>query len=284
MIKGLISPLDLRFALAVQKSAAQPLGKVLLDHSMITRGELRTILIRQNFLRVITGAVLFSTTFLSDSRAKADITDAAARISVAATNSQTNFTPVSAYPEFLGTAEKRSTNLSAFTKWTGMFARFEREIDNQDSQPTIRQWRQSLIGFRDLPLLSMAQHVNDLMNEHPYIRDSRNWGVNDYWETPVEFLTRGGDCEDFAIVKYLSLRALGVPEERMRVAIVQDTQKNIPHAVLALYADDGVYILDNQNKAVFNAGHQGRYRPIFSINRTAWWLHTTPDVTQMAAR
>ena len=114
--------------------------------------------------------------------------------------------------------------------------------------------------------------------------DNRNWGKSDYWETPVEFMTRGGDCEDFAIAKYISLRELGVSEDRMRLAIVQDTQKNIPHAVLALYTDDGgVVILDQQIKTVFDAGHQGRYRPIFSINRSAWWLYSLPQTVVASA-
>jgi predicted transglutaminase-like cysteine proteinase len=122
------------------------------------------------------------------------------------------------------------------------------------------------------------------MNEKPYILDNKNWGKSDYWGTPIEFMQRGGDCEDFAIAKYTALRALGVPEERLRIAIVQDTYKNIPHAVLAVYTEDGLFILDNQIKTLVSAESTGRYRPIFSINRTAWWLHNEPDTTRVASR
>jgi predicted transglutaminase-like cysteine proteinase len=141
-----------------------------------------------------------------------------------------------------------------------------------------------LENFQGLSLKQMADRVNDMMNERPYISDKRNWGQTDYWATPVEFMKRGGDCEDFAIAKYAALRTLGVPEERLRLAIVQDTQKNIPHAVLVVYTDQGAVLLDNQIKTLVDAERAGRYRPIYSINRQAWWLHSTPDSTRIASR
>ena len=67
------------------------------------------------------------------------------------------------------------------------------------------------------------------------------------------------------------------------MAIVQDTVKNIPHAVLVAYTDEGAYILDNQIKSLVDAERKGRYKPIFSINRQAWWLHKTPNRTVVAS-
>ena len=138
--------------------------------------------------------------------------------------------------------------------------------------------------MRGLPIDAQARRVNDLMNSVQYISDKRNWGRSDYWATPIEFLERGGDCEDFAIAKYAALRALGVPDSRMRVAIVKDTQKNIAHAVLIVYGEDGPLILDNQIKTVRADNSIRHYKPIYSINRTAWWLHTAPKATQVASR
>lgn len=132
-------------------------------------------------------------------------------------------------------------------------------------------------------LYNMAYGVNDLINRQTYITDNRNWGKSDYWATPVEFLTRGGDCEDFAIAKYTALRALGVPEERLRVAIVHDEIKDIPHAVLIVYTEKGAVMLDNQMDKPVKTSETSRYRPIFSINRTAWWLHTKPQNTVIAS-
>jgi len=145
--------------------------------------------------------------------------------------------------------------------------------------------RQKLTGLQGLPLDQMASKVNTMMNAKRYITDNRNYGKNDYWATPVEFMQRGGDCEDFAIAKYTALRALGVPENRLRIAIVQDLQKNIPHAILIVYTDGGPMILDNQIKTAISATRVSHYKPIFSINQDAWWLHTAPkgNVTRVAS-
>ena len=194
------------------------------------------------------------------------------------------FAPVNTYPALFGSEERASTNLEPFTKWTSMFDRFQASMSQPQSQKVMAAWKREIGSFKGLPLEQMAVRVNHFVNEQPYIVDSRNWGQSDYWETPVEFFERGGDCEDFAIAKYVSLRALGVPEDRLRVAIVHDLQKDMPHAVLILYTDHGALILDNQNERVENASNVTRYRPIFTINRNAWWLHTRPTSTVVASR
>ena len=81
------------------------------------------------------------------------------------------------------------------------------------------------------------------------------------------------------------MRALGVPENRLRIAIVQDLQKNVPHAVLIVYTDQGPMLLDNQIKSAVKVDRVSHYKPIFSINQDAWWLHTMPKngVTRVAS-
>jgi predicted transglutaminase-like cysteine proteinase len=284
VMTGLITPGQLRFALNQQKESKQPLGQIFRQHAMISRRQLAFVLGRQYMLRCVATTLFFMTasTSLSSKKAHADsLKDVPARISVSSISQE--FGKVAAYNGLFGTAEKRSTNLKPFTKWTGMFAKFDSQVNNPKNSVAIAEWKENLEAFKGLPLKSMADKVNDLMNQKPYILDNKNWGTSDYWATPVEFLSRGGDCEDFAISKYTALRMLGVPEERMRIAIVHDNEKNIPHAVLVVYTDDGNYILDNQIKRLVSADGPGRYRPIFSINRTAWWMHTTPGATVVAS-
>ena len=146
-------------------------------------------------------------------------------------------------------------------------------------------FKSQLETLRGLPASKMIAGVNDIVNRVPYINDSNIYGQSDYWATPVEFLKNGGDCEDFAITKYVALRALGVPEERMRILILQDMQKNIPHAILVVYTDNGPVLLDNQIKSVTSVDRVSHYKPIFSINRDGWWLHTKPkgSVTVVAS-
>ena len=282
VLRGVITPYELKSALAVQRTTQKPLGQVLVEEKNLSKYQLNLILGRQYFLRACAG-LIFMMSLSSASKAKAgSIKDVPAQIALAP-DMQSHFTKVSAYPALFESNEKRSGNLSAFTKWTGMFKRFEREIKSSSASRDLQTWRNELVSLKSDSLKTMADRVNRLVNETRYITDKRNWGTSDYWATPAEFLKRGGDCEDFAIAKYTALRMLGVPEERMRVAIVHDNVKNIPHAVLVVYGDRGTYILDNQNKRLVDGDRLGRYRPIFSINRTAWWLHTAPSTTTVVA-
>jgi predicted transglutaminase-like cysteine proteinase len=285
VLKGCISPEDLDYALASSKKSGRQLGHVLVDEYIVDAGVIRRTLIEQCMLRfMMTAMAIFisigSMGFAKQARA-GEIQDATARISLV----QESFHKASYYPALFGSTEKRSSSLKAFTKWTGMFERFNQSLNDQSANNEIAMFKRDLQDYSGLPLNKMAMKVNDLMNSKRYINDSVNYGASDYWATPVEFFRRGGDCEDFAIAKYTALRALGVPDNRMRIAIVHDQAKNIPHAILIVYTDAGALVLDNQIKSAMKAEKIKHYKPIFSINQDSWWLHTTPThgVTQIAS-
>ncbi len=209
------------------------------------------------------------------------IKDIPARIQISATQ---DFQKAAYYPSLLASKEKTSSDLKAFTKWQDMFKRFEAQLNQNRSQPQIQALKAQLTPLVGLSLDQKINKVNRIMNAKRYITDNKNWGTSDYWATPLEFMQRGGDCEDYAIAKYTALRMLGVNEDQMRIAIVQDTVKNIPHSVLVVYTDNGPKILDNQNKAVVSGTDYHRYRPIYSINRYAWWYHMTKGTRVASAR
>jgi predicted transglutaminase-like cysteine proteinase len=285
VLKGALTPRELRLALARQKEDGASLGHVLVRHKLLSRPALYRALAEQWTLRSLAAVASF-TIVLSCAGAKsaraASIRDIPPQISlVSAANAA--FAPVKAYPALFGTTEQSSGNLEPFTKWINMFSRFSAAMETPQGHEVAKNWKAELARYEGLPLRTMAEKVNSMINQETYIVDSRNWGQSDYWETPIEFFTKGGDCEDFAIAKYVSLRALGVPEERLRVAIVHDLKKDIPHAVLIVYTDSGALILDNQADQVRSSDMVTRYRPIFSINRQAWWLHTPPKTTVLAS-
>lgn len=285
VLKGHISSQDLKFALSRQKHEKASLGQVLIAHNFITPRQLQYALLKQRFLRLTTASILCFMSFgMSAKKVKADyVDDIPARISVVGTNGGLKLASLHSYPALFGSEEKRSTNLKAFTKWIEMFERFEKTMNMPASQKIIQNLQAELRPLQSSSIHDMAVGVNRMMNEKKYILDNKNWGKSDYWATPIEFLARGGDCEDFSIAKYFALRALGVPESHMRIAIVHDNQKNIPHAILIVYAENGPMILDNQIKQAVEASSVSHYRPIFSINREAWWLHTTPETTIVAS-
>lgn len=287
VLNGLLTPHELRHALVRQKTDNVQLGRLLLQQRMVSRRALYRILAQQWGLRCLAAAltitVSLSSMGIKPARAGSAIKDIPAQILTLASTANSAFRPVGAYPALFGSDEKRSYNLSAFTKWTGMFDRFESAMRTSHGQKAMQNWTNELRGLSGLPLEVMAERVNRMVNQVTYVEDSANWGKSDYWAHPIEFFARGGDCEDYAIAKYTALRALGVPEERLRIAIVHDKKKDIPHAVLIVYTDSGALLLDNQNQNVLNAGNYNRYRPIFSINRQAWWLHSQGGRTIMAS-
>lgn len=278
VIRGLLTPGELRRALSAHKTSGMPLGRVLVAQKAISRRDLYRTLGQQVTMRCFAAAlglfIAFGGAGLKSARA-GSIKDVPAQMSlVNAANPA--FSNISSYPSLFGSQERASSNIAPFTKWTSMFSRFEHAMSQPQGKKIVAGWQQDINSYKGLPLERMAEKVNSYINETKYILDNRNWGNSDYWATPIEFFQRGGDCEDFAIAKYVSLRALGVPEDRLRIAIVHDLEKDIPHAVLIVYTDSGAMVLDNQNERAEKASRVSRYRPIFTINRHAWWLHTKP--------
>lgn len=286
VLDGYLSPDELRYALSVSKNSGRKLGRVLVEEGLVDSVAIRQTLVEQFALRFMTTAAAVFISISSMGIAKqaraSSIKDVPSRMALTTNGGIQN---VAYYPKLFGSTEKKSSSLTAFTKWTGMFTRFDAALNTTQGQQSMETFRTQLEDLKGLPLNKMATRVNDIVNKVRYVPDSKNYGQNDYWATPVEFFAKGGDCEDFAIAKYTALRALGVPEDRLRVAIVQDMQKNIPHAILIVYTDQGAMILDNQIKTAVQAERVAHYKPIFSINRDAWWLHTKPtgNVTTVAS-
>lgn len=176
---------------------------------------------------------------------------------------------------------RRASDLGMFPKWTSVLARYEKAGDVPDNEcekskyrpcDAIRQWHKMLSSIRGKNFREQLSEINSWGNAHPYIVDQINWGVEDYWETPNEFMAVNGDCEDYAIAKYYSLRALGVSREKLRIIVLQDFNLGgIIHAVLGVYDGEELLILDNQIRQVMPAAKIYHYRPIYAVNEAEWW-------------
>lgn len=181
---------------------------------------------------------------------------------------------------FFHSIEIKRNNLAPFTKWTGMLQRFKEEkIIVRNCKPTKTKecpydhWEVLLKKLRKMPKRKQLETVNTYMNETRYIIDPINWGVDDYWATPGQFFFKDGDCEDYAIVKYMTLRRLGFTPDVMRIVVLQDLNLGIAHAVLVVHFGAADLVLDNQIKQVVDAKTIRHYVPYYSINENAWWLH-----------
>jgi len=106
--------------------------------------------------------------------------------------------------------------------------------------------------------------------------DSENWGMVDYWTSPMELLNRGiGDCEDYAIAKYFSLIAMGVSPAKMRMVYVRAQVGGSvqAHMVLAYYPEPAAepLILDNLITDMRPASRRPDLAPVFSFNAEGLW-------------
>lgn len=124
---------------------------------------------------------------------------------------------------------------------------------------------------------SRLRAINGFFNRSIQYRDDRDiWGVVDYWATPLETLARGqADCEDYAIAKYFSLLAAGVPSVKMRLVYVRAQLAGSiqAHMVLAYYSqpDAEPLILDNLITDIRPASRRPDLAPVFSFNAEGLW-------------
>jgi len=209
---------------------------------------------------------------------------------LAASDARATQTGGQSYPALFGTHETYSSTIGRFYKWTGMLQRWSAERREARQPCTLgqitgcepREWRRLVDLLTPLALRAKIDAVNSLVNRYPYIPSATNWSEPNHWETPFEFLSRSGQCQDYAIAKFMLLRAAGVPNELLRVVVLRDRRLGLDHAVTVAYVDGEALMLDNQTPAVMPVTSIHYYQPYYSINETGWWLHD-PNPLQISS-
>ncbi len=140
----------------------------------------------------------------------------------------------------------------------------------------ITHWQAFLRAQTRRPPLEQLIAVNKFMNARPYKQDNWLYDASDYWAGVSDFLQHSGDCEDFAIAKYFSLRQLGFNPDTMQVMLVYDVYSGTDHAVLRVALDDKVYFLDNREDLIDRAGFEKRYRPHIAFNENDVYMFDRP--------
>ena len=139
--------------------------------------------------------------------------------------------------------------------------------------PILRHWRGIITSAAKLRRADRIKAVNDFFNRWPYKQDRELYGVSEYWATPKEFMTRSGDCEDYSIAKYFALRELGFAKDEMRVVILMDQIRGIGHAVLAIYVENDILILDSLSNLILPHTRYKHYVAQYSMNEATRWAH-----------
>jgi predicted transglutaminase-like cysteine proteinase len=97
--------------------------------------------------------------------------------------------------------------------------------------------------------------------------DLAQWGVADRWSAPLATLTSGrGDCEDYAIAKYVALIAAGFAEDDVRLVIVRDAAVGEDHAIVAARLDGNWIVLDNRRLALVTDAEVQHVVPLFVLD------------------
>lgn len=136
-------------------------------------------------------------------------------------------------------------------------------------------WQQLMVRLAHASTEEKLKGVNNFFNQLQFVSDQIHWHQADYWATPVEFLiTDGGDCEDFAIAKYYTLKSIGVPDAKMSLTYVKALRLNQAHMVLTYYPEPNAIplVLDNLIGEIKTADKRPDLLPVYTFNGEKLWL------------
>ncbi len=146
----------------------------------------------------------------------------------------------------------------------------------KDASNRLLAWEELIRHDRSTTDRAKLDKVNEFFNSKiRFAGDNEIWGTQDYWATPIEFLCKGaGDCEDFAIAKYFTLKAMGISDAKLRITYVKAIQYNIHHMVLTYYSTPEAepLVLDNLVDSINPASKRTDLYPIFSFNGSGLWM------------
>ncbi len=139
----------------------------------------------------------------------------------------------------------------------------------------VEAWDRLVVEMRELSVEKQLETVNYFFNEVRFVSDQDHWDAKDYWATPIELLsTDGGDCEDFSVAKYFTLRELGIPDDKLRLTYVKALTLDQAHMVLTYYPTptSDPLVLDNIVKEIKPASKRKDLIPVYSFNGDGLWL------------
>src|SRR6266508_1677787 len=165
-------------------------------------------------------------------------------------------------------------------KWRGVLARIDSEEEtvaacraspDACSLAAARRLLQIVELGRQRAGRARLAEINRAVNLS--IRATSDWtqyGVDDFWSAPLATLEKGaGDCEDYAILKYLALREAGISPDDLRLLIVSYPRRRTIHAVLAVHLDEEWLLLDNLTMVMVNSLEATQYRPLIALDYQA---------------
>lgn len=165
-----------------------------------------------------------------------------------------------------------------FNKLSG----FAKQRYGEDAYKNILELQQLITQLKTASETDKLKQINNFFNQKVNFADDIDlWGQTDYWATPLESIGRqAGDCEDFSIAKYVFLKILNVPNEKLRLTYVRAEIANQErtvvraHMVLSYYAtpQSEPLILDSLMPEIMPSSSRKDLTPIFSFNDKGLWV------------
>ncbi len=154
-----------------------------------------------------------------------------------------------------------------------------------ETAEAVSGWHDGVTAVKSSPDETRGSWANEHFNKGiAWSDDMTVWGQVDYWATPLEVMGRGlGDCEDYAIAKYMTLVQAGVEIEKLRITYVKLLLdgKAQAHMVLAYYPEPGAepLILDNINPRILPASQRKDLSPVYGFNSRQLWTGSSAAPT-----
>ena len=196
------------------------------------------------------------------------------------------------FPALFDTIDYRNDSLAALPQWQRVLEEIASEQEAYSAcadasgscKPhALLAWHAVITGQRDQPSLAKVRAVNRFVNQWTPKSDMANHQKHDVWSSPLTFLRQSGDSEDYAIIKYVSLRQMGFAAEQLRIVVVRDFLRDQRHTILAVHIDGDIYILDNLFQAVLPQTKVRQYFPYYSVNEQARWTHLPIETISIAS-
>ena len=205
-----------------------------------------------------------------ESRASATVEDQTARLTPAQKDHDEQHAIKSSEPLF----EALTSELSA--KWADLQSRIQSEQEtlaaccagSTNCPVAARRFLQIVELGRQRQGRARLAEINRAVNfSIRPVSDSAQYGVPDFWSAPLVTLGAGaGDCEDYAVLKYVALREAGITPDDLRLLSLYYPRRRTNHVVVAVHLGEEWLILDNLTLIMINSSDARHYRPLFVLD------------------
>lgn len=164
-------------------------------------------------------------------------------------------------------------------KWYAMMGRHHMLMQDPAHRAVFDDFVEQFAPLKNKSRAEIAKAVDEAVDLHlVYAEDNKNYVADEYFSSPVESIRKKtGDCDDYAILKYMVLRALGFSADDVYVVAIPE------HAVAMVNTgtteNPAWHVLDNDNTGILLPQDKTEYYNTgrFAANERSIWLF--PSIT-----